>query len=158
MKLQNLLSYLLTEQQIPTVFWGKQGAGILLVAQDTGRVLLTLRSSNVKEPNTWGIPGGAMDEGETDPAEAAKREASEELGFNGELIKLVPAYVFKIKNFEYHNFLGLVPTEFEPTLDWENSRALWFDIDRLPRRLHFGVRHLFKNSRQMIKRIKNTKS
>lgn len=157
MKLQNLLSFLLTEEKLPRTFWGKQGAGILLIAQDTGRVLLTLRSSYVKEPNTWGIPGGAMDEGETNPEEAARREAREELGFDGELIKLIPAYVFKIKNFEYHNYIGLVPTEFTPTLDWENSRALWFDIDKLPKRLHFGVKHLFKNARRMIKSIKNNK-
>lgn len=39
-------------------FWGNAGAGVILFAKDTGRVLLALRSPYVNEPNTWGTIGG----------------------------------------------------------------------------------------------------
>ena len=41
-----------------TGFWGKQGAGSLVVAKDTGRILLAHRSRAVEQPNTWGVWGG----------------------------------------------------------------------------------------------------
>lgn len=131
-------------------FWGNQGAGILLIAQGTGRVLLTFRSGMVNEPHTWGIPGGKIDPGE-DPAAAARREVTEELGYSGP-IQITPAYVFEAEDFKYHNFLGVIPEEFKPALDWESSRAEWFEPDDLPAlRLHFGVRALFDNSGQQIR-------
>lgn len=132
-------------------FWGNQGAGILLIARDTGRLLLVLRSPEVNEPNTWGLPGGAIDVGEN-PAGAARREAREEVGFKGKL-QLYPAYVFSSKNFRYHNFIGAIDREFEPSLDWENSGAGWFEISDLPSPLHFGVQALFQNSRDLINSV-----
>jgi len=75
-------------------FWGEQGAGAYLVAEDTGRVLLTLRSGLVNEPGTWGIPGGAIDPGES-PSAAARREVQEELGYDEDVeleFELLPAF------------------------------------------------------------------
>lgn len=60
-------------------FWGDQGAGVLPLAKSTGRILLSLRSPYVNEPNTWGIVGGAIDKNEN-PKTAALRELQEELG------------------------------------------------------------------------------
>ena len=59
-----------------TGFWGRQAAGCLFLAKNTGRILIAHRSWAVLEPGTWGGFGGAIDEGE-DPAEAARREALE---------------------------------------------------------------------------------
>lgn len=132
-------------------FWGKRGAGALMVARGTGRVLLTLRSSGVKNPGTWGLPGGAVDEGES-PAGGARREAAEEVGFSGSL-KLYPAYIFRTEGFTYYNFVGLVGSEFEPVLDWENDAAEWFDLDALPSPLHFGVERLLQHSRDLISSV-----
>lgn len=132
-------------------FWGNQGAGILLIAKDTGRLLLVLRSPEVNEPNTWGLPGGAIEDSEN-PSSAARREAREEVGFSGNL-QLYPAYVFASKAFRYHNFVGVIDREFEPSLDWENSDAGWFDLKDLPSPLHFGVQALFQNSRDLISSI-----
>lgn len=122
-----------------------------MVARGTGRVLLTLRSSGVRNPGTWGLPGGAIEEGES-PESGARREAVEEVGFSGH-IELHPAYVFRADGFTYYNFVGIVGSEFEPTLDWENDAAEWFDIDALPSPLHFGVQKLFQNSRDLITAI-----
>lgn len=129
-------------------FWGKRGAGALMVARGTGRVLLTLRSSGVRNPGTWGLPGGALEEGES-PESGARREAAEELGFTGPM-ELQPAYVFKAEGFTYYNFVGIVGSEFEAILDWENDSAEWFDLDALPSPLHFGVQKLFQNSQGLI--------
>lgn len=129
-------------------FWGNRGAGILLIAKDTGRLLLVHRSKYVNEPGTWGIPGGKIDDSES-PIQAAKREAHEELGYSG-TIDTIPAHVFKAGEFRFHNFVAIVPTEFNPTLDWENDAAEWFDIDHLPSPLHFGVQSLLTNSKDVI--------
>ncbi len=133
-------------------FWGNRGAGILLIARDTGNLLLVLRSRYVNEPGTWGIPGGKIDDDDESPNHAAKREAREELGYSGR-IKLMPAHVFKAGQFRFHNFIGVVPKEFEPSLDWENDDAGWFSIDDLPSPLHFGIQSLLSNSRSQIQDI-----
>ena len=140
------------EEQAPTEFWGNQGAGILFLAHTTGRVLLTLRSAEVNEPHTWGIVGGKID-GRESPKTAAIREAREELGYNGKIENLIPAYTFKTKGFKFHNFIGIVPDEFTFTLDHENDDAGWFDIEELPSPLHFGLEHLFQNAKHIIKEL-----
>ena len=65
------------------VHWGANGgAGLLLRYRPTEgdpRYLLVLRSRSVDEPATWGIPGGAIRDGES-PEAAACREMMEETG------------------------------------------------------------------------------
>lgn len=65
------------------VHWGAAGgAGLLLrYTPEEGEevYLLQLRSRSVDQAGTWGIPGGAVREGES-PATAARREAEEEIG------------------------------------------------------------------------------
>jgi len=131
-------------------FWGSEAAGVLCIAEGSGRLLLTHRSFAVEQPGTWGLPGGALERGET-PAQAAKSELREETAYSGQ-IRLVPAYVFRSGNFRFHNFIGHVPAEFRPRLNWENQGFGWFDLDDLPSPLHFGVKALLQNSRSLIER------
>lgn len=131
--------------------WGRQGAGAIPVACTTGRVLLTLRSSEVLEPGTWGIPGGRCEDGES-PAETAVREMREELGYDGELL-LLPIFMYREPNFSFMNFVALVPDEFDPELDWENDDAEWFELDQLPEPLHFGVEHLLHGRIEQIHQV-----
>lgn len=123
--------------------WGREAAGALPVACSTGRVLLTLRSQEVLEPGTWGIPGGRMEPNET-AEDAAVREMREELGFDGDMI-LLPVFVYRETEFVFYNFVALVDDEFEPELDWENDDAGWFGPAELPEPLHFGVVRLFEH-------------
>lgn len=61
--------------------WGRRGAAGLLVrhhAPDAVRYLLQHRALVVHHGDTWGIPGGAIEPGES-PQTAAWREAQEEL-------------------------------------------------------------------------------
>ena len=71
--------------------WGRFGAaGLLLRAADptdpdTPLVLLQHRAVWTASGDTWALPGGAIDSGET-PAEAAARETFEEAGATVEVV------------------------------------------------------------------------
>lgn len=134
-----------------TGFWGKQGAGCIILARSTGRILLPHRSSRVQEPNTWGVWGGAIDSDE-DPGRAARREAEEEAGYSGN-ISMIPLSVFSKGDFRYHNFLAVVDDEFEPRLNWETQDAVWTTLDSLPSPLHFGLRHVLSTDGAKIRKI-----
>lgn len=134
-------------------FWGDAGAGILPICSATGRVLVAYRSKYVNEPHTWGVFGGKLDDPKETPEEAAKRELTEESGYEGDF-EIVPAFVFKTPNntFEYHNFIGVVEEEFNPTFDWETESAKWVTLAELKalRPKHFGLKALMENSMSII--------
>lgn len=131
--------------------WGRRAAGLLVIARDTGRMLLTLRSAEVMEPHTWALPGGRCEDEDNDPRACAVRELREETGYGGKLSVLVePVHVYREPGFEFHNFVGFVDHEFEPELDWENDDAGWFSPSKLPSPAHFGVRELFQVADRQI--------
>lgn len=144
-------------------FWGNMGAGVLPVCSETGRICVPFRSRHVNEPHTWGVFGGAVgdpDSGtlETDETaeDAAKRELTEESGYEGHF-ELIPCYVFKSSDgtFEYHNFIGIVDHEFEPTLNWETEKSEWMTFDKLmslnPK--HFGLKAFLDHDHAKIKSL-----
>lgn len=71
------------------VHWGSLGgAGFLfrhVTEEGSAEYLLAKRSSTVDEPGKWGVPGGAIRQGES-PESAARRETQEEIG-------VLPKYV-----------------------------------------------------------------
>lgn len=121
-------------------FWGDQGAGVLIQAKDSGRILFAYRSEFVNEPHTWGVWGGAID-GKESPLAAVRREIREETGYSGQ-ISFKPLYVFTKGSFKFTTFLGEVPTEFVPKLDWETEDYRWVTPGDWPDPLHFGVKEL----------------
>ncbi|SFF33766.1 NUDIX domain-containing protein [Paracidovorax wautersii] len=134
---------------VETGFWGRAGAGSVVVARSTGRVLLPLRSEAVLEPGTWGTWGGAIDPGEQ-PAAAAQRELVEEAGLDPSVpVDMVPLMVFQSGDFRYHNFAAVVDEEFQPTLNWESDASLWCDLDGLPFPLHPGLQALMKDAKSV---------
>lgn len=132
-----------------TGFWGKAGAGCLIMANDTKKFLFPLRSKDVLQPHTWGTWGGAIDEGE-DPKQAVQREVSEEAGYNGPA-SVVPLFVFhdSKSNFKYYNYLVIVDHEFSPNLNWETDDAIWTSFNNLPSPLHFGVTNILNDGQSM---------
>lgn len=152
-------------------YWGNQAAGVLVCAEDTGRFLVSMRSPYVMEPNTWGIISGKIDEDE-DPETAVKRELHEETGYNGP-VDLIPAYVYQDEEagavdefgeteevgFTFYNFVGKVPTEFDPSTDWETEYFEWMTLDELQNASpkHFGLDALLSNSSDIIKEVSNNK-
>lgn len=129
-------------------FWGKKGAGILIYCKNTKRFLLGLRSQYVDQPNTWGLFGGAIDEKENTNS-AAIRELEEETGYKGELI-LRTIDIFKKDGFVFHNFLGFVPEEFDVKLDWETTKARWFELKDFPKNLHFGIKRIINILKERV--------
>lgn len=130
--------------------WGKRGAGSLIVAKSTGRILFPFRSGAVMEPHTWGTWGGAIDPQE-DPRAAAVREAREEAGLNVPIVKVEPLLVYKEPSFQYHNFLLVVADEFTPRLNWETDDAQWRDYGDWPAPLHPGLQKLLSDSASVDK-------
>lgn len=128
-----------------TGFWGSRGAGCLVLAQSTGRLLVALRSQHVLEPGMYGTWGGAVDSHEQ-PRVAVLRELREETDYSGDIVEVIPLYIFRSGSFEYHNFLIVVPDEFIPELDWENDGFTWCEYGDWPQPLHFGLRDLLKDS------------
>jgi len=126
----------------PDSFNGKEAAGALIVAKNTGRVLLLLRNEDSGEPSTWAGAGGKVEEGES-IEQALQRELQEEIGVSG--IEVYPSYIFERENFTFHNFIGVVDEEFVPELNEEHSRYKWANVDNLPTPLHFGFREFLNN-------------
>lgn len=153
-----------------TVYYGKGGAGLLLVCKEDGTVLLLKRSKSVEQPFTWGIPGGALSKGEgwyrgediknddgpsnEDFSETAFREAGEELfsdssiGLNKSKMNLIGQTDFKDEDggFTYRTFVYDIPLDEKNrisanlSLNWENDRAKWYRLSDLPLNLHFGIK------------------
>lgn len=130
-----------------TGFWGKQGAGCIIVSRTTGRVLLPLRSALVLEPLTWGVFGGAVDPNE-DLRTSVCREADEESGLSVDADEMVELYVFedKASGFRYTTYLAFVDDEPETVLNWESEKTQWFDFGNWPNPLHYGLENILTDT------------
>lgn len=138
-----------------TGFWGNKGAGAIVFAKDTGRMLMPFRSAKVQEPHTWGTWGGAIDQNE-DPKQACLRELREESGFSGDVISITHLYRFTKEKFQYDTFAIIVDSEFVPQLDWETEKAKW--MNDWPSPLHFGLQAVLSDNNAMktIEKIKHS--
>jgi len=104
------------------------------------RYLLQQRAKSVDFPRTWGIPGGALREGES-PEAAARREVLEEVGS-------IPVY--RITGFEVQDCVGGwtfyiakadVETQFEAFAVRETDATGWFTKTEMRNlSLHPGLR------------------
>jgi len=144
----------------PKTYWGTKASGIMFICLEDETILLLKRSNYVEQPNTWGITGGAVNEGffktnhkEQDPSnsiflESARRETQEELGNVPETNLLIHISTYKDKDFTYKTFiygLGLKEkNSFDIKLNHEHSEYKWFKFDELPKNLHFGVKYTLK--------------
>jgi len=126
------------------VHWGAYGgAGLLLrYAPDRGEpeYLLTERSRWVDKGGTWGIPGGAIHDGESVEA-AARREAAEEIW---------PPPAYRITGIDvqdcgggwrFHIVRADVSTPFAAYAGKETDATGWFTLTQMKElRLHPGFR------------------
>lgn len=108
-----------------------RAAGVLLMAEDTGRVLLCRRV----EDGYWSVPGGVAELGESD-ARTARRELAEETGYRGSLHGMRrPCRVVG----DFTLFFATVECEFAPKLNDEHDRWGWYDPLHHPQPLHPGL-------------------
>ena len=132
---------------VATGYWGREGAGCIIVSRSSGKILLPLRSELVQEPLTWGVFGGAIDPHE-DFKETVCREAYEESGLSVLADDLVLLYEFEDCNagFRYTTFVAFVDGEPEPTLNWESNEAKWFTFGDWPAPLHYGLKAILDDA------------
>lgn len=115
-----------------------------------GKVLVVKRSSRVRNPGTWGLPGGHIDRGET-PKQAALRECREELGSQPPGLKVVKK--FKVQRARGRSMIFIC--EGKPTLGstWqinlnqEHTGHKWVSMHWLKRsrKLHPALARLLRN-------------
>jgi 8-oxo-dGTP pyrophosphatase MutT (NUDIX family) len=147
-------------------FWGKQASGMIFLCPDDNTILLCKRSPNVQDPNTWGIPGGAVkelgngfyssEEEEIKPdndllQSTALIETKEELGTLPN-INIINSTDFKSGSFLYRTYISTLSLEEKEEftkkiiLNWENTEFKWFDLNQLPSNLHFGVSYVLNKT------------
>lgn len=84
--------------------WGARGAAGLLLARD-GEVLLQLRAAWAHQGGTWSIPGGARERSES-AADAAVREAVEELGLDRAVVAVRGSSIADCGGWAYETVLA----------------------------------------------------
>lgn len=132
--------------------------GIWFYSFDTDRYLYLMRNDS-KNPNTWGLPGGKCESGET-LMDTIVRECQEELGSFPEYIKLIPLDQFTSADsaFCYHTFFCCLATEFQPKLNDEHLGYAWIDSKTYPKPMHPGLWSTinFETVKEKIETIKTT--
>ena len=118
---------------------GTNAVGIWFYAVNTQRYLYLMRN-DPRHPDSWGLPGGKIESGETLMA-AMERECEEELGSMPKYLKLVPLEKFTSADggFAYHTFFCSVDTEFTPVLNDEHTGYAWINSGTWPKPLHPGL-------------------
>jgi ADP-ribose pyrophosphatase YjhB (NUDIX family) len=112
------------------------------VADTTGRIFLMRRSPLVKEGGLWSCPAGRIDPGEEAIA-AAVRELGEEAGYWGPMT--MHAVILQGgQGRPFYHFIARVPSQFCPTMNWENDAAGWYDRRHLPSPLHPGMKGVLR--------------
>jgi mutator protein MutT len=113
----------------------------ILIENTKGEILLLLRQKDKPEPNTYGPPGGRIEEGET-KKEASMREISEEIGLevlpdNLEYLKTYDNEWQSVgKNIKFEVFRSkLLNEDFKPTLAIaEAAGYLWIKPEEAHKR------------------------
>lgn len=132
-------------------FWGRFGSAGLLVF-DAGRgVLLQHRAVWSHHGGTWGLPGGALHQGES-AVEGALRESWEEAGVPRDNVELLFTSVFDVGYWSYTTVAVKVTRAFDAVISDPESLALeWFapaDVASLP--LHPGFKTAWPELRRRL--------
>ena len=139
---------------IEAYYYGKKGAGVLVISQETNRALIAYRSRYVEEPHTWNIISGKID-GNEDPKTAALRELREETEYRG-TVKFVDSLKWNAPDadFKFYNFIGLVDEEFKAHPNWETEQFKWVTYQQLLglSNKHFGLENLIQKKKSSIRR------
>ena len=142
-------------------YWGRGGAGIMFTCVEDDTILLLKRAGWVAQGGTWGVAGGAVEDGWVstpivDPivdrsvfVSTALREAEEECGSlppGFSMGDVVNETTFEDEGFRYVTFVVDIALEQKEAWDLvsndgETSEFRWFPRGALPGNLHFGVRY-----------------
>ena len=94
-----------------------KAVGVWFLSKSTRRYLYLLRN-DTKNPGSWGLPGGKVEEAET-LLGGMERECCEELGSMPSYLRLVPLERFTSADghFEYNTWVCVVAEDFQPQLN-----------------------------------------
>lgn len=120
-------------------YWGRFGAAGLLAVDARRGVLLQHRVAWSHFGGTWGLPGGALHEGES-ARDGALREAQEEAGIPDGAVRARFASVLDLTIWSYTTVIADVVHGFDPVISDPESLALeWVPIEEVEQRpLHPG--------------------
>jgi len=115
-------------------FWGRFGSAGLLV-HDAGKgILLQHRATWSHHGGTWGLPGGALHQGE-DAVTGALREAHEEAAVPPDNVRVLFTSVFDVGYWSYTTVAVRVVESFEPAIsDPESIELRWIPTDGVEQR------------------------
>jgi 8-oxo-dGTP diphosphatase len=123
-------------------YWGRFGAAGLLAFDPARGILLQHRVSWSHFGGTWGLPGGALHEGET-AIVGAIREAQEEAGVPDGAVRARFISVLDLGIWAYTTVVADVVRPFDPVISDPESVALgWVPVDEvaaLPLHPGFGA-------------------
>lgn len=114
-----------------------RAAGIMFLTPE-GETLLLRRGNGGDFPNTFGFPGGHLEEGEDDE-QAARRETLEETGYvyEGPLERLS-------SNGQFTSFVAKGVAKFEVEICDESTGFVWCRPEEAPAPLHPGIDRCFR--------------
>lgn len=114
-----------------TKYWGAFGAAGLLVFHPEAGVLLQHRAEWSHHGGTWGIPGGAIRQGEEAIA-GALREADEEAGVPSDVVSVLFTDVYDLGFWSYTTVVVESTEIFEPVMGDAESEALaWIALEHV---------------------------
>jgi 8-oxo-dGTP pyrophosphatase MutT (NUDIX family) len=111
--------------------WGRFGAAGLLVLRGDA-VLMQHRARWSHEGGTWGVPGGALDTGES-PLQGALREAAEEAGVTAQAVRARHAWTTDHGTWAYTTVIVEAVGPLHPRrLDGESEELRWVPLREVP--------------------------
>ncbi|MFB4351068.1 NUDIX domain-containing protein [Microbacterium sp. CR_7] len=132
-------------------YWGRFGAAGLLAVDPERGILLQHRVAWSHFGGTWGLPGGALHEGES-AIVGAVREAQEEAGVPDAAVRPRFTSVLDLDVWSYTTVIADVVEPFDPVISDPESVALeWVPLDEVDARpLHPGFGRAWPTLRALL--------
>lgn len=120
-------------------FWGRFGAAGVLAHDVERGILLQHRATWSDQGGTWGLPGGALHQGE-DAVTGALREAHEEAAVPADRLRVLFTFVFDAGYWSYTTVAARVVEPFEAVIaDPESMELSWIPLQEVAAKpLHSG--------------------